>query len=438
MKQKRILLFWLPLFASWLLMSSESPIVSAVINRLPNEVVMLAAQGIAVSLSIFIESPIINLLATGTTMVRDYHSYRLVRRFTIHWLILLTIITILVAFTPLFDLVVVGWLQAPPDVAVWVRPGLQIMTLWSAAIGWRRFLQGVLIRYDRTRYIAYGTAVRIFTTATTAIGLGLWSNWAGALIGPTALMVGVISEALMASWSIRPLLQAELHPDGPQAVGEPLTYAALFWFHLPLVGTSALVFIAQPVIASSLARLSNPTQTLAAWPIVFQLMHMLRSPGMALPEATIALLDEPDSFKALRRFSLTVAAVILAVTTLVAFSPLAHLYLYQIQDTDPTIGPIAEAGLVMFLLLPAVTAVVSWLRGVLIFKRATPIVNVGMALNLSTTLLILWLGVTSQWNGLTTGALALTIALVLECGFLYWQMQQKMQQQLVMRSAASL
>ncbi|MCA9967526.1 MAG: hypothetical protein KC423_24925, partial [Anaerolineales bacterium] len=103
-----------------------------------------------------------------------------------------------------------------------------------------------------------------------------------------------------------------------------------------------------------------------------------------------------------------------------------------------TIGPIAEAGLVMFLLLPAVTAVVSWLRGVLIFKRATPIVNVGMALNLSTTLLILWLGVTSQWNGLTTGALALTIALVLECGFLYWQMQQKMQQQLVMRSAASL
>ncbi len=436
MKQKRILLFWLPLFASWLLMSSESPIVSAIINRLPNEVVMLAAQGIVLSLAIFIESPIINLLATGTTMVRDYHSYRMVRRFTIHWLIILTIVSILVAFTPLFDLVVVRWLQAPPDVAVWVRPGLQIMIFWSAAIGWRRFLQGVLIRYDRTRYIAYGTAVRIITTAATGIGLALWSNWAGAIIGPTALMAGVIAESLMASWSIRPLLQAELRPDGPKAAGEPLTYAALFWFHLPLIGTSALVLIAQPIIASSLARLPNPTQTLAAWPIVFQLMHMLRSPGMALPEATIALLDEADSFKALRRFSLTVATIILVVTTLVAFTPLAHLYLYQIQDTDPAIGPIAEAGLVMFLLLPAVTAVVSWLRGVLIFKRATPIVNAGMAINLSTTLLILWLGVTSQWNGLTTGALALTTALLLESGFLYWQMQQKLRRPLLVHSVS--
>lgn len=434
MKQKRILLFWLPLFASWLLMSSESPIVSAIINRLPNEVVMLAAQGIAVSLSIFIESPIINLLATGTTMVRDYHSYRLVRRFTLHWLLILTVVTVLVAFTPLFDLVVVRWLQAPPEVAVWVRPGLQIMTLWSAAIGWRRFLQGVLIRYDRTRYIAYGTAVRIFTTAATGIGLALWSDWAGAIIGPTALMVGVISEAAMATWSIRPLLQTELRPDSPPAAGEPLTYAALFWFHLPLVGTSALVLIAQPIIASSLARLPNPTQTLAAWPIVFQLMHMLRSPGMALPEATIALLDEPGSFRALRRFSLTVAGVILAVTMLVALTPLAPLYLYQIQDSDPAIGTIAEAGLVMFLFLPAVTAVVAWLRGILIFQRATPVVNMGMALNLSTTLLILWLGVANQWDGLTTGAFALTSSLLLECAFLYWQMQQKMRQKLVIRS----
>ena len=48
MRQRDIFLFWLPLFASWLLMTAEGPIVSAAINRLPNEVIMLAAQGIVI------------------------------------------------------------------------------------------------------------------------------------------------------------------------------------------------------------------------------------------------------------------------------------------------------------------------------------------------------------------------------------------------------
>ena len=68
MTQTDILLFWLPLFASWLLMTAEGPTVSAAINRLPEETIMLAAQGIVVSLEVTIESPIINLLATSTAL----------------------------------------------------------------------------------------------------------------------------------------------------------------------------------------------------------------------------------------------------------------------------------------------------------------------------------------------------------------------------------
>ncbi|MBK9052148.1 MAG: hypothetical protein IPL78_14930 [Chloroflexi bacterium] len=45
MRQRDIMWFWLPLFASWMLMTAEGPVISAAINRLPNEVIMLAAQG---------------------------------------------------------------------------------------------------------------------------------------------------------------------------------------------------------------------------------------------------------------------------------------------------------------------------------------------------------------------------------------------------------
>ena len=80
MRQIDIFLFWLPLFASWLLMLSEVPLLSAAINRLPDEVVMLAAFGIAISLAVLIESPVINLLATATALVHDRASYLQVRR----------------------------------------------------------------------------------------------------------------------------------------------------------------------------------------------------------------------------------------------------------------------------------------------------------------------------------------------------------------------
>jgi len=183
MRQREIFWFWLPLFASWLLMTAEGPLIAAAINRLPGEVVMLAAMGIVNSLSVTIESPIINLLATSTALVRDHASYLLVRRFTLYLCLALTVVAILVGYTPLFDLIVPGLLDVPDDIARWVRPGMQIMIFWSAAIGWRRFLQGILIRFNRTRSIAWGTAVRLLASGGTVAVLAVWGRWPGVKIG---------------------------------------------------------------------------------------------------------------------------------------------------------------------------------------------------------------------------------------------------------------
>jgi hypothetical protein len=241
MRQRDIFLFWMPLFASWLLMTLEGPIVSAAINRLPDEVVMLAAMGIIVSLSVTIESPIINLLATSTALSKDRQSYLQLRKFTFHWMILLTIITILLAWTPLFDLLISDLMSVPAPVTEWVRPGLRIMTLWSAAIAWRRFLQGIMIKYNQTSKVARGTAVRLIFSGGTVALLALESQLAGVTIGSIALMSGVIAEALYATIAVRPILRSDLSPDSRATSNEPLTYRALTRFHLPLAATSVLV-----------------------------------------------------------------------------------------------------------------------------------------------------------------------------------------------------
>jgi progressive ankylosis protein len=420
MRQRDIFVFWLPLFASWLLMTAEGPIVSAAINRLPDEVIMLAAQGIVTSLAITIESPIINLLATATALVRDEQSFRVVRRFTIHWAIALTVVSIAVAFTPLFDVVVFQWLNTPPEIGRWVRPGMQIMTLWTAAIAWRRFLQGTLIHFGYTRVVAWGTGVRLVASGGSAIGLALWSGWPGVVIGATALMAGVIAEAAYATVAIRPLYENDLKGSNvvEETDEEPLRYGELFWFHLPLAGTALMTLLAQPLVTTSLARLDNPTVSLAAWPLIFQVVLMARAAAMALPEAVIALTTGPERYSAIRRFSLALAVLSVGGMALFTLSPLLTGYLNAIQDAERNVAELSRYGTQLFLLYPALFVVVSWLRGLLIKVRATRSVNMGMIINLVLTGVILAIGVALRWPGITTAAAALYLAILAEMVYL--------------------
>lgn len=439
MRQIEIFRFWLPLFASWLLMTAEGPLISTAVNRLPDEVVMLAAFGIVISLAILIESPIINLLATATALVHDRASFLLVRRFTVHWMIALTAVSAAMAFTPLFDLVVLRAMAVPLEVGHWVRPGLGILVLWSAAIAWRRFLQGVMIRFGRTRLIGWGTALRLTVGVLTLVGLAWWGRWPGIYVASAALMVGVSVEALYATWVIRPILRQELaqprssgsssnppvEPAPLIGVGgdEPLTYRTLFFYHLPLAGTSVLTLLVQPMVTFSLARLDQPTLSLAAWPLVFHALMMMRAGALALPEVVIALSREPANLKPLERFSLIQAGLSLAGMALLALTPLADVYLVDIQSTTAAIVELSKEGFLHFLPMPAVIALISWQRGLLMGRRQTALVNAGMAIRVVVFAAVLAVGVAGQWPGIPTAAWSINVSVFVEWAFLAWRMR---------------
>lgn len=418
-KQKEIALFWLPLFASWLLMTLEGPTVSATVNRLPKEVIMLAAQGIVVGLSVTIESPIINLLATSTALAKDRASYLLLRRFTIYWMVLLTAITVTIAYTPLFDLVVVRAMAVPDEIAQWVRSGLRIMVLWSACIAWRRFLQGIMIRYDETRKVALGTLVRLVSTASTVILLALLTDLPGIVVGATGLMVGVSTEAVYATVAVRPLLAGKLGPSNAASTQPTITLSELFFFHLPLAATSLLILLIQPLVTFSLARLPNAAFTLAAWPLVFQIMLVARAAALALPEVVIALSEEEESQKPLLTFTIGLSIVSTFAILLFVFSPLSRFYLLQVQDTTIEVSKIARAGLGLFVPLPALAVLTSWFRGLLIHSKNTKIVNAAMFVNVIATAAVLFLGIQFQWPGIKTAAVALVAASLTELVYLW-------------------
>src|SRR5512140_946104 len=102
LRSSHIAELWWPLAASWLLMGFELPAVSAVMARLPNPTVSLAAYGgVVFPLALLIESPIIMLLSASTALSRDWQSYRVVRRYMLMAGGGTTLFHALLAFTPL-------------------------------------------------------------------------------------------------------------------------------------------------------------------------------------------------------------------------------------------------------------------------------------------------------------------------------------------------
>jgi len=213
---------WAPLAASWLFMGLELPLVSAVIARLPQPTIGLAAYGgVVFPLALLIESPVIMLLSASTALSRDESSYRIGRRIMLALGGGFTALHALVAFTPLYDLLARHALGIPEAVVEPARVGLRIMTPWTIAIAYRRFQQGVLIRFGRSREVGIGTAVRLGTNALV-LGLGAAAGtWPGIAVGTAAVALGVIAEAAYAGWRVRPARYGPLRAAPPAS--PPLT-----------------------------------------------------------------------------------------------------------------------------------------------------------------------------------------------------------------------
>ena len=344
------------------------------------------------------------------------------------------VVAAVVAFTPVYDWIVPGAMGIPAHIAAAARPGMQFMTFWSAAIGWRRFYQGILIRFGQTPRVSYGTVVRLLSSGGTATALALWSGLPGVWVGGCALMAGVLAEAILVTWLVRPTIARHLStdPPHPHAATPPrnsapaLTMRRVVGFHTPLAATSLLTLLSQPLVGAGLARAAFPEQSLAAWPVAFGVVLFTRSFGMATQEGAIALTDGPETLGSVRRFTRSVAMGAVLVLGLIAFTPLADVYLKEVTGVSSELAGFVIPGLRMAILLPGLTALQSWLRALLMKRDSTGSIYQAMGLNLAVTAAALALGVAVKAPGVQMGALALTVAMLIELAFLEWRTRRVM------------
>jgi hypothetical protein len=405
--RRKIAVFWLPLFSTWLMMGVEGPFIAAVIARLGGAKFNLAAYGVAFSLGMFFESPIIMMLIASNVLVKGRRSYLKLRRFNTLLNLLITLAMMLVLVPPVFYWLCERLIGMPPAVARLTRQATLILLPWPAAIGFRRFYQGILIGNHLTRRVAYGTVVRLGSMAATALLLYLYSPLPGACVGTAALSAGVIMEALASRVMAGPLIRSLLAaPDADEA--RLFTNRELAAFYFPLALTSLLGLAVHPMMSFFLGRGRLPIESLAVLPVVNSLAFVFRSAGLSFQEAAIALLKKGDeSRRALRSFAWLLGGASSGLLVLIAFSPAVSLWFRGVSGLSPELARLAVVPIRIFAVIPALEVLLAFQRARFVVGKSTHPITAATAIEVAVIALVLLLAVSfTSLIGVTAAALA--------------------------------
>lgn len=416
---KHVLTTWWPLAASWLLMGVELPILSAIVARLPNPEINLAAYGgVVFPLSLIIEAPIIMLLAASTALSKDWHSYRLIYRFMIITASVLTGVHLLVAFTPLYFFVVDKIIGVPQEIINPSRIGLMIMLPWTFSIAYRRFHQGILIRFGYSRAVGVGTVIRLSANVIVLLIGYFYGKFPGIVVASSAVATGVVAEAIFIGIVVRPVIKNNLLPAPP--VEPALTLRSFLDFYIPLAMTSLLTLLANPIGSAALSRMPLALSSLAVWPVITGLIFMLRSLGIALNEVVVALLDIPRSSKNLFRFALFLSAGTTAALLLITATPLSGIWFRYVSALDLPLAQLAQKGIWIALPLPALSVMQSWYQGAILYGRKTQGITESVVIYLLTSAITLGIGVwLASIAGLYVGLFSLTLSVAMQTIWLW-------------------
>ncbi len=420
---REVLVTWWPLALSWLFMTVELPVTSAVISRLLVPEVNLAAWGVVFNLSITIQAPGTMLLAASTALVRDAASYYRLSRITFWILLSLTLIHALIAFTPVYDVVFRGWLGLPADVADAARLAVMISVPWSAATGSRRFFHGILIRYGHSRTVILSTAVRLtIGMGILAAGLFFWTV-PGAVLTAIALTSAVIAEALYAAVLARKVIIREVLPRTDTQ--EVFSYPSFVRFYVPLVATMLLSLSTVTLISGAIARMPDSLASLAAWPVAFGFLMFWQSPAFGFQEVVISLLRRRDGLQVLSRVAVGIVLGMTLLLLVVSLTPLSRLWFIHGAALPPDLVQLAQATLLLGLLIPALRALQSWLQGAIVFGGRTQSMLESVIVFVLVTSGVLAFGlVTGTFKGIYVGMVAYVLGMAAQTAWLAWRARQ--------------
>jgi len=369
---KKIFFFWIPLAATWLMMSVEGPFLSAIIARMNKPIYNLAAYGVAFSFALIVEAPVILMMSASTALVNDKTSYIKLRNFTFTLNIIISLIMLILIIPPVFYFITITLIELPYEVAILTHRAVMILFPWAGAIGYRRFYNGILIRNNLTKRVAFGTTVRVLTMFLTAVTLYFFTDVSGVVVGAGSLSTAVVLEAItsriMAHSTVKRLNTGEILSDEQTQ----LSYKNIIKFYYPLALTSIITLGVQPMVTFLLVQSRMALESLAVLPVISSFVFIFRSMGLSYQEVGIALIGKKmEGYKALRNYALILGIIVVFILGIIAFSPISDIWFHDISGLSLKLTEFSKLPLKIMVIMPGLSVLLSFQTAILVKNKNT-------------------------------------------------------------------
>ena len=413
---------WWPIAISWVLLAFEPMFFSSVIARFPNAEVNLAAYGnIAWQIPVLLQSPIMLLQAASAALCADKETYSKLRKFADSMAIGLTLLHLLLALTPLYDFVTLTIMKAPEEVVIAAKPGLILMLPWSGSIAFRRFRQGILVRFGHTKRMSFGTILRLVADLILVKIFSQFQGISGLIVATAAQGVAVFLEAFYVGLVTRPVVKNELSSNKGKKI---ISWKKFALYYTPLMLNSIIFTLFNPINSAAMGRMQMSLASLATWPVVNGFAHIINNLGQACREVTLTYFRYRDTYPLIRKFCVIIGAISVGILLLFAITPLFDIYLRIIVSLPEHLIPEAKRTLHLLIPMGMIFALSNMYTGIVTYSKKTVSLLTSIAAQLCVTCIGLFLAI-KFWKGAGIYAVAIVslISSTVQLAWLYFSNQ---------------
>jgi hypothetical protein len=315
---RRALNLWLPASANLGVASILAPAINALLARTHDPEVSIAAFAIALGVIGVVALPQWRIQQLTLVFLNDHQALGNLRRFVLATAVVVGAISLLVALSPLAELILTGIFSAKGELLSQARAGLVALSPFPSLMVVRTHLHGSALRLGRARLVWLGTV----------IGAG------GAVVITAVLLVGGLQGPVAAGWGTtiaatvetvvllavtRRLVRQEL-PERSVS-GADASLGAITRFFAPLVFAALLPAATTPLLNAALARAVEPEASIAAFAIALGLFQFITLLLWGAQPTVLALLGQGEAIGRVARLSIGVAATVMIASLAAAFVP---------------------------------------------------------------------------------------------------------------------
>ncbi len=406
---------FLPLSISDVTMAAGDPMITMTLARMPEPTITLAAMGIAKSIAVLFESPIIMLLHASNALGHAVRSRRALWHFMLLCCFVLTALLAVLSIPSVFHALAIHIMGLTDNLISPAHTALLFLIFWPAIIGWRRYHQGLLIRNGETRSIARAGLVRL-GIVTIILFLASAAGFPGIYVGGLALIAGIMAEAIIVT--IAAARSDTIHALHAHSVEHfPNDLAGIWRFYWPLANAMLVVWGGRAILIAIIARAVDSSSALAVWPAAWGLTLLIAN-ATRMVQQVIIKYNGIATTHLLVLFTLSVGGLCTIFLLVIGTTSIGSSCISIFVGHNRELSNGVQSVVLLCIPIPLLIAIQNAAQGFLISRGETGKINIATWIGTVILLGVSTFAVQAQLPGATSAAIAMMSASLGETAFL--------------------